>query len=251
MKKIAIVSGASDGIGREFARALAAQKEVEELWLIARRAERMQALGDELDIPCRLFPLDLSVPGAEEKICTVLTADEVQVTWLVASAGFGKIGEFTDLPADAARDMVTVNCTALTALIHIALPHMAAGGHVVTLASAAAFMPQPRFAVYAATKAYVLSLSRALNEELRSRGISVTAVCPGPMETEFIHLGGIKGHSKTFETLPYCDQVSVAGGALRAARAGRTIYTPKLFYKTYRVLAKVLPVKLMVKFTKT
>ena len=146
MKKIAIVSGASDGIGREFARALAAQKETDELWLIARRAERMQALGDELDIPCRLFPLDLSVPGAEKEIGAALAAEKGQVAWLVASAGFGKIGEFADLPANAARDMVTVNCTALTALIHIALPHMAAGGHVVTLASAAAFMPQPRFA---------------------------------------------------------------------------------------------------------
>ena len=105
--------------------------------------------------------------------------------------------------------------------------------------------------VYSSSKAYVSAFTVGISEELKPKGITATAVCPGPMETEFIHLGGIKGNSKTFEILPYCDQVKVAGGALRAARAGRTIYTPKLFYKTYRVLAKVLPVKLMVKFAGT
>ena len=87
--------------------------------------------------------------------------------------------------------------------------------------------------------------------ELKPKGITVTAVCPGPMKTEFLDVGNITGNSKMFATLPYCDQVRVAGGALRAARAGRTIYTPKLFYKFYRVLAKITPVKLMVKFAKT
>ena len=90
-----------------------------------------------------------------------------------------------------------------------------------------------------------------LAEELRPKGITATAVCSGPMQTEFLDIGGITGNSKTFSTLPYCDQVRVAGGALRAARAGRTIYTPRLFYKFYRVLAKVTPVKLMVKLAKT
>ena len=90
-----------------------------------------------------------------------------------------------------------------------------------------------------------------LSEELTGRGIGVTAVCPGPRDTEFLSVGKIRGNSRTFELLPYCDQVKVAGGALRAARNGQTIYTPKLFYKFYRCLAKVTPVKLMVKFTKT
>ena len=105
--------------------------------------------------------------------------------------------------------------------------------------------------VYSATKAYVSHYTVGLSEELKSKGITVTAVCPGPMATEFIALGNIEGNSRMFEMLPYCDQVRVAGGALRAAKAGQTIYTPKLFYKFYRLLAKVTPVKLMVKFTKT
>ena len=92
---------------------------------------------------------------------------------------------------------------------------------------------------------------RQRRQELRPRGITATAVCPGPMATEFLAAGNIAGNSKTFEMLPYCDQVKVAGGALRAAREGRSIYTPKLFYQFYRLIAKVTPVKLMVKFTGT
>ena len=105
--------------------------------------------------------------------------------------------------------------------------------------------------VYSATKAYVSFFTVGISEELRAKGITATAVCPGPMKTEFLDAAGITGNSRTFELLPYCDQVRVAGGALRAARDGRTIYTPRLFYKFYRGLAKITPVKLMVKLTKT
>lgn len=248
MKKIAIISGASDGIGREFARVLAVKKEAEELWLIARRAERMQALADELDIPCRIFSLDLSAPGMEEAIREALAASGAQAAWLVASAGFGKIGEFADLPTDAVRDMITVNCTALTTLIHLALPYMAEGGRVVTLASAAAFMPQPRFAVYAATKAYVLSLSRALGEELRPRGISVTAVCPGPVQTGFFAVAEQTGKMKPAKEKMMTTPARVARVAYRAAKRGKAVCTPTALMRAARVAAKILPHKLLMKF---
>ena len=121
----------------------------------------------------------------------------------------------------------------------------------VPMQRARAFFREQEDVVEENANIYVFGSCRITLTELKPKGITVTAVCPGPMETEFIHLGGIKGQSRTFDILPYCDQVRVAGGALRAARAGRTIYTPTLFYKFYRVLAKVTPVKLMVKFTKT
>lgn len=104
--------------------------------------------------------------------------------------------------------------------------------------------------VYSATKAYVSAYTIGAAEELKAKGITVTAVCPGPMATEFLETGHIH-NSPAFELLPYCDQVRVAGGALRAAKAGQTIYTPRLFYKFYRLLAKLTPAKLMVKLTKT
>ena len=128
---------------------------------------------------------------------------------------------------------------------------MPEGSHILNVSSIASFCPNPRMTVYSSTKAYVSHFTVGLAEELRRRKVSVTAVCPGPMATEFLSLAGITGHSSTFEFLPYCDQVKVAGGALRAAKAGRTIYTPKLFYKFYRLLAKVAPSQLLVKFVKT
>ena len=105
--------------------------------------------------------------------------------------------------------------------------------------------------VYSAGKAFVSAFSYGISEECAARGITVTAVCPGPMDTEFIRLGGIKGNSKTFDILPYCDPAKVALGSLKAARSGKAVYTPKGFYKFYRGLAKILPQRLMIKFTKT
>ena len=147
--------------------------------------------------------------------------------------------------------MVDLNVRAMTAVTNLVIPYMPAGGRILNTSSIAAFCPTPLMTVYGASKAYVSSFTVGLNEELRRKDITVTAVCPGPMKTEFLDVGSITGRSPAFEYLPYCDQVRVAAGALRAAKAGRTIYTPKLFYKFYRLLAKVTPVKLMVKFTKT
>ena len=147
--------------------------------------------------------------------------------------------------------MIDLNLRALTAVTNMVIPFMPAGSHIINVSSIASFCPNPRMTVYSSTKAYVSSFTVGLSEELRDKGIAVTAVCPGPMKTEFLDVGGITGNSKTFSTLPYCDQVRVVGGTLRAAKAGRTIYTPRLFYKFYRCLAKVTPVKLMVKLAKT
>ena len=156
-----------------------------------------------------------------------------------------------DAEAAACGEIIYHIIRALTAVTNLVIPFMAAGGHILNVSSIASFCPNPRMTVYSASKAYVSSFTVGLSEELRRKHISVTAVCPGPMRTEFLDVGNITGKSRTFELLPYCEQVQVAGGALRAARAGRTIYTPKLFYKFYRCLAKITPVKLMVKITKT
>ena len=180
-----------------------------------------------------------------------LRAEEPEVALLVNNAGCGYLGNLGEVDTATQTRMVDLNIRALTAVTNMTIPFMAPGGCILNVSSIASFCPNPRMTVYSSTKAFVSSFTVGISEELKSKGITATAVCPGPMETEFIQVGGIKGQSKMFEMLPYCDQVKVAGGALRAARAGRTIYTPKLFYKFYRVLAKVTPVKLMVKFTKT
>ena len=146
--------------------------------------------------------------------------------------------------------MVDLNVRAMTAMTNLVIPYMPAGGRILNTSSIASFCPTPRMTVYSATKAYVSAYTIGAAEELKAKGITVTAVCPGPMATEFLAVGHVVD-SRPFELLPYCDQVQVAGAALRAAREGRTIYTPRLFYKFYRLLAKVTPAKLMVKLTKT
>ena len=170
---------------------------------------------------------------------------------LVNNAGCGYLGNIGEVDTASQTRMIDLNLRALTAVTNITVPFMAPGGCILNVSSIASFCPNPRMTVYSSTKAYVSSFTVGLAEELRPKGLTVTAVCPGPMKTEFLDVGNITGNSKMFATLPYCDQVRVAGGALRAARAGRTIYTPKLFYKFYRLLAKVTPVKLMVKLAKT
>ena len=251
--KTAIITGASSGLGREFARQLAdVFPEIGCCWLIARREDRLEEVAREMvGVETVCLPLDLCDPAAFTALEEKLVAEKPEVAMLINNAGCGYLGRMGETKTDLQTRMVDLNVRALTAVTNLVLPYMPAGGRILNTSSIAAFCPTPRMTVYGASKAYVSSFTVGLNEELRRKDITVTAVCPGPMKTEFLDAGRITGRSPAFEYLPYCDQVRVAGGALRAAKAGRTIYTPKLFYKFYRLLAKVTPVKLMVKFTKT
>lgn len=251
--KTAIVTGASTGLGREFVRQLAdVFPEVECYWLIARRVDRLEELASSLpDKQVECLSMDLCDTMSFMALQEKLSAQQPEVVLLVNNAGCGYLGNIGEVDTASQTRMIDLNLRALTAVTNITVPFMAPGGCILNVSSIASFCPNPRMTVYSSTKAYVSSFTVGLAEELKPKGITVTAVCPGPMKTEFLDVGNITGNSKMFATLPYCDQVRVAGGALHAARAGRTIYTPKLFYKFYRMLAKITPVKLMVKFAKT
>jgi len=251
--KTAIITGASSVLGRELARQIEdVFPDIECYWLIARREDRLEELAETLpgkDIVC--LPLDLCDPMSFVQLQERLAEDKPEVALLVNNAGCGYLGRIGEADTASQTRMVDLNLRALTAVTNMVVPYMSRAGRILNVSSIASFCPNPRMTVYSASKAYVSAYTVGAAEELRPQGITVTAVCPGPMATEFLEAGNIAGNYKTFEMLPYCDQVRVAAGALRAARAGRTIYTPKLFYKFYRLLAKVTPVKLMVKFTKT
>lgn len=197
--KIAFITGASSGIGRESAKAAdALYQNLDEIWLIARREQRLLELSAELKTKCRIFSGDLTDKKFQETLKKELKERHPKIRLLVNAAGFGKIGNTTDLAAEPQLGMIDLNCRVLTEVTLYSLPYMEKGGRIIQIASAAAFCPQPGFAVYAAAKSYVLSFSRALNEELRERKISVTAVCPGPVDTEFFDVagtftGGLKG----------------------------------------------------------
>ena len=251
--KIAIVTGASAGLGREIVRQIEAVfPEIEQYWLIARRQNRLKELAASLpEGRAECLPLDLCDPMSFITLQEKLAAEQPKVALLVNNAGCGYLGNIGEVETATQTRMIDLNLRALTAVTNITVPFMAPGSRILNVSSIAAFCPTPRMTVYSASKSYVSAFTIGLAEELKPKGITATAVCPAPMQTEFLEAGRIAGNSRMFETLPYCDQVQVAGGALRAARAGRTIYTPKLFYKIYRLVATVTPVKLMVKFTKT
>ena len=250
--QIAVISGATSGMGRDFARALA-REGVDGFWLIGRRKERLAALAEELaPIPCRLFPCDLTEKADLAEIKIALAAEPVSVSWLVAAAGCGSIGKFEEGDPEAYSEEIDLNCRALTLLTSYCLPYMDRGAHIVPLASAAAYLPQPGFAVYAATKAYVLHLSRALARELRPRGITVTAVCPGPVRTEFFTRAEKNGKKMPKGKEKYMQaSVTVVRRALKAAKKGRTVITPSFSMKLARLGAKLLPHSVLIHIFKT
>lgn len=247
--RIGIITGASSGMGRDFARLLA-REDIDELWLIARREERLLRLSKKLGLPCRTLPLDLLDRESITILSDCLALESPEVVWLVNAAGYGLIGKVQDLTQDEQDHMVTLNCTALTSLTRAVLPYMSEGSHIVQFASAAAFLPQPEFAVYAATKAYVLSFSRALNAELRPRGISVTAVCPGPVNTEFLGIAEEHEAAAKYKRFFMSESRRVVKSACRAAKLRREVVVPSFSMQALQLASKILPHKVILKFMK-
>lgn len=250
--KTAILTGASAGLGREFLTALPElYPEIEEYWLISRRREKLEEAARSVPRQCRIFPLDLTKDESYRKLSEYAGKVSPEVVLLINNSGCGFIGNVGEGELEKQTTMIELNLKGLTAMTHIFLPYMTRGSAVINISSIASFCPNPRMTVYSATKAYVTAFTYGIGEELRDRGITATAVCPGPMDTDFITSGGIKGNSKTFDILPYCDPKNVARGSLKAAKAGKTNYTPRLFYKFYRVVAKILPASAVMKISKT
>jgi len=193
LKKVALVTGASAGLGVDFARQLS--KRGHPLVLAARRKDRLQALAKELG-NARVIAIDLSKKDAPAKLMADLQAKGEIVDLLVNNAGFGLIGRFAELDAGREREMIDLNVGTLTDLCRAVAPGMIdrKSGGIINVASTAAFQPGPKMAVYFATKAYVLSLTEALHEELKPHGIRVTCLCPGPTRTEFGDVAGFGGN---------------------------------------------------------
>lgn len=240
---IAVITGASSGLGKEYVYAVCqAHPEIEELVLIARRRERLEAIGKELvGKKVTVLPLDLTDREARAEYRAFLEERGDEVRLLINNAGFGWMGNVAEGNAELQADMVSLNCGALTAMCAMTLPYMKKGGVILNVCSIAAFVPTPRMTVYCSTKAYVFSFSKALREETKKDGINVLAVCPAPMDTEFLTIAGIEGKSKLFDTLPHVSAKTVARVSLKKAFAGRAVYTNHVLYKVYRVLGKLLP----------
>lgn len=187
MKNIAIVTGASSGIGKEFFLSLNERKEgLDEIWVIARSADKLEALRTETDVPLRVIPLDLSSATATKELEQVLETEKPSIQYLICASGFGRFNAIEDDSAEVLENMVDLNCRSIVGTTRAAFPYMAKGGTMILIASVAALQPIPYIATYGATKAFVLSYGRALNKELRkARGARCLCVCPFWTKTAF------------------------------------------------------------------
>ena len=183
--KIAIVTGASSGMGREFVLQLSKYVQVDEIWAVARRTEALEALKAVSSVPVRPVSMDLCRNESFEAMGKLLKTEKPDVKLLVNAAGFGKFGSYRHISAEDECRMIQLNCTALVRMTRLVLPFMAAGSHILQLDSLSAFQPVPYLNTYAATKHFVLAYSRGLNRELKEAGIRCMAMNPGWVRTEF------------------------------------------------------------------
>lgn len=242
MKNIIIITGASSGIGQEFALQIdTAFSNIDEIWLIARREDRLMEVARVMDHTTRLIVMDVTDEYAMDDFEELLEESDVVVRMLINAAGFGLMGSFEDIPLEDQLDMLLVNCEAVTKMTYLCLPYMARGSRIIQMASGAAFLPQQDFAVYAATKSYVLSLSRALNKELAYRGIVVTAVCPGPVNTEFFDIAEQYGSTLAIKKLTMISAEKCVSDALRASYHKKSMEVPGIPMKAFLIATKLLP----------
>ena len=243
--KIAVVTGASSGMGRDFVCQLDAADTYDEIWVIARRRDRLESLTADVRAPLRILALDLTKQESIEEYKAALAECNPTVSVLVNGSGFGRFGAFRDFPVEDYYTMVDLNVKALVAVTYATLPYMEKGGEIYQLGSLSSFQPVPYINVYGATKAFVLSFSRALNVEWKKKGIHVMAVCPGWVKTEFFD------HAVKDDTICYYNKFftpeQVITRALRDMKKRKDVSICGFSVRAQVFLTKLLPHKLIMK----
>lgn len=245
----AVITGASAGIGREFARQLASRARL--LVLVARRRDRLEQLRTELvarnsALLVNIREADLSNLEQMMQLATVLTDEPID--FLINNAGLGDQGPFIKADPTRVNQQIQVNVLALTALTRALLPRMIAQkrGAILNVSSSAGFLPLPRIAVYAATKAYVTSFSEAIRAETRECGITVTALCPGPVHTEFAEVANRQEpRGKRRDSFVHVPVENVARAGLEAIERGRPLVIPGIAMKITMAITRPLPLSLL------
>lgn len=241
-RPVTLITGASSGFGADFGR-LCAQRG-EEVVLVARRKDRLEALAAQIGGKAHVVVADLAAPGAGARLLAEVEGRGLSVATLINNAGIGMTGRFPDLPLDRQREMIDINVGIVVELTHAVLPGMRERrrGAILNVASTGAFQPGPGIAVYFATKAFVLSFTEALHQELKGSGIKVTALCPGPTATEF-------GPVTSFESgvLRYFigGSEAVARAGLRGLDRNQAVVIPGAANKTAGQLYRLFPRALM------
>lgn len=240
---IAIITGASSGMGRDFVYAVRKEYNPDCIWLIARREERLIDLANELDVKCEIIPLDLQVGKSFDVVREKLEREKPAVSVLVNASGFGKFAPFDAIDLQSQLDMIDLNDKALVAMTYIVLPFMKKGSVIYQLGSLSSFQPVPYINVYGASKAFVLSFSRALNRELKTRGIRCMAVCPGWVKTEFFNRA-VKDDTISYYNKFFTSK-EVVGRAVRDMKRGKDVSICGFSVRVQVFLTKLLPHKLV------
>ncbi len=242
---IAIITGASSGMGREFALQLAKTGEVDGFLLVARREERLQALADELE-NATVLAADLASEEGLSHFFSYLEEHKPAVSYLVNAAGFGKFGDYAHVAEADIASMIDLNVKATVLITHRTLPYMVRGGHVIELASGSCFTPLPHFNVYASSKAFVLHYVKGLRDEIKPLGVSVTAFCPGWVATEFFEVAEtVDGAPYPKNPKPMLQKEKVVRYALRRARRGKVMAVTNWYTRLQHVLFKLLPDRIL------
>ena len=246
MDGIAIITGASSGLGREFISLLKTEK-YREIWAIARRQDKLEELQNMTEIPIRLFSLDLSKEASIGRLEQQLSKEKPRISLLINGAGFAKIGSYREVSRGDIDQMVAVNCRAAMDMCHICLPYMKKGDRIINICSTAGFQPFPFLSVYSASKAFLYRYSKALRWELFPRGISVTAVCPYWIkDTEFIEKAKETEQRKRIVGFPLASRrKNVARWALFDAGLRLPVSTPGPVCFVHRIVAKFIPSEIM------
>lgn len=241
--KIALITGASSGLGKEYVRLLSRKDNIDEIWAIARREERLRGLENISSLPIRALAIDLTQDTELKALKDLLARENPDIRLLINSAGLCKFGNYREVREEEALGMVDLNCRALVAVSSMALPYMHRGARILQISSTSAFQPFQGVGIYAASKAFVLRYSRALRWELFGRGIRVSAVCPYWIkDTELISIAKINASSQAIRSFPLAGKAkTVARFSLWASKAGPAVITTDLVSTVHRVVAKFIP----------
>lgn len=243
---VAVITGASSGIGKEFVIQLSKQSDITEFWLIARRVDLLKELSNMIPQKCRVLAIDLSSSDGLLEYSNILKETTPEIKYLVNAAGYGKYGNYKAVNTQTALNMIDLNIKALVYITQETLPYIINGGRVIQIGSASTYNPLPNLNVYAATKSFVKHYSRALHYELKGENISVTTVCPGWVKTDFFDRADIDAYGNKSFAKPMVRAEDVVRKAIKDAKKGKDISMYAIFNNMHHLLAKILPHKLII-----
>lgn len=252
MKNVIIITGASSGLGKEFAYQLdkKCQSNIDEIWLFARRNDLLNEVSDSIKHSSRVLPYDLTDMTDMAKLSYLLKNEQPCIRILVNAAGFGIMGKFTHINIERQLEIIDLNCKALVKLTYMCLPYMKKNSRIINIASSAAFAPQPNFSIYAASKAFVNSFNHALNHELRNRNIYVTSVCPGPVDTAFFDIACKDQEYPIWKKAFIVNPKSVVNKAIKDSITKKSLSIYGLSMNIWNVTSKTIPTNILMKFFK-